>query len=67
MAGEVLVHFEHRHFVLAEDLLELVVGRISRRFSGFCRLCERMYRAIVGLGKPIELLRCLEESSFTAA
>jgi hypothetical protein len=24
-------------------------------------------RAVVGLGKPIELLRCLEESSFTAA
>ena len=27
MAGEVLVHFEHGHLVLAEDLPELVVGQ----------------------------------------
>jgi hypothetical protein len=27
MAGEVLVHLEHRHLVLAEDLLELVVSQ----------------------------------------
>jgi hypothetical protein len=33
---------------------------IDRRRGG-------IIRAVVGIGKPIELLRCLEESSFTAA
>jgi hypothetical protein len=30
------------------------------------RRCGGIIRAVVGLGKPIELLRRLEESSFTA-
>ena len=36
------------------------LGPIDRRRGG-------IIRAVVGLGKPIELLRHLEESSFTAA
>jgi hypothetical protein len=36
------------------------LGPIDRRRGG-------IIRAVVGLGKPIELLRRLEESSFTAA
>jgi hypothetical protein len=37
-----------------------VSATIDRRRGG-------IIRAVVGLGKPIELSRCLEESSFTAA
>ena len=47
MRGEVLVHLEHGHLVLAKDLPELVVGQYLGRFSGFCRLCERMYSQIL--------------------
>jgi len=44
MLREMLVHFEHRHLIFAENLAKLdVCQRISRQFSGFCRLCERMY------------------------
>jgi hypothetical protein len=37
-----------------------VLWPIGRRRDG-------IIRAALGLGKPIELSRCLEESSFTAA
>jgi hypothetical protein len=33
MAGEVLVHLEHGHLVLAEDPPELVVGQDFARFG----------------------------------
>ena len=48
MLGEVLVHLEHSHLVLSKNLPERVVGQdLAARFSGFCRLCERMYSHIL--------------------
>src|SRR5712671_5280025 len=47
MAGEVLVHLEHGHFVLPKTLRSLSSARISRRLSGFCRSCERIYSHIL--------------------
>jgi nucleotidyltransferase/DNA polymerase involved in DNA repair len=47
MAGEVLVHLEHVTLSLPKTFRSLSSARISRRFSGFCRLCERMYSHIL--------------------
>jgi hypothetical protein len=42
MAGEVLVHFEHGHLVLAEDLPELVVGQ---DFAAVLRVLQVVIRS----------------------
>jgi hypothetical protein len=44
MLDEVFVHLEHAHLALAaEDILELVIRRISLLLSGFWRLLALMY------------------------
>src|SRR5947207_15956986 len=53
MSGEVLVHLEHGHLV-PQTFVSLSSARISRRLSGFCRLCERIYSQILLTTSPRE-------------
>jgi hypothetical protein len=47
MAGEMLVHLEHGHLVLAKDPPELVVGQDFAAVLRVLQLCERIYSHIL--------------------